>query len=468
MTNTSKKNKKAFRTRKVYRHKEPHAFTYLRERTTFWIAVLSLFAFVTGNMMGQNGWHVFWKSVLGNGLESTIAFDGFVPPLAEVPDFACWAKYGGSIHLHTFREIPKDCVKPFPAYDPTKNGNTEYDRAYLVENLGTYKNGRGEGSHPGMDLVAAIGTPVHAVANGIVTVIDNDAGGYGNYIVIKHPNVPDPDNAQKLTSLYSVYAHLQGTLPAVGDIVNKGDVIGTSGMTGFATGPHLHFQMDRDEAPWHPYWPFTGAEARSAGLNMAQAVDAGLHRERGLQYTIHPMLYIQSHTVGRPRVAMAESSSSQRAPKPKMTVQERRQVRLAKRNITETTIVAIHTPDDIKPESVFVQSAAASSEAKQIAPTNVSKILIRHDGSFSAERMREKVTIMLLNEKGDLVENPENVQKIYLRTAYGKAEFYPDTISASNFVKGKAEIEMLPIGQTTIIIEAKPMGAMSEPMVYTR
>jgi isoleucyl-tRNA synthetase len=89
------------------------------------------------------------------------------------------------------------------------------------------------------------------------------------------------------------------------------------------------------------------------------------------------------------------------------------------------------------------QAAGEEVEAKQIAPTNVSKILIRHDGSFSAERMREKVTIMLLNEKGDLVENPENVQKIYLRTAYGKAEFYPDTISASNFVKGKAEIEML-------------------------
>jgi hypothetical protein len=51
-----------------------------------------------------------------------------------------------------------------------------------------------------MDLVAAIGTPVHAVANGIVTVIDNDAGGYGNYIVIKHPNVPDPDNAHSKKS----------------------------------------------------------------------------------------------------------------------------------------------------------------------------------------------------------------------------------------------------------------------------
>ena len=91
MTHTSAtivtKRRLGFTSSSVYRRREPHAFAYLSERATFWVAVLSVFAFVTGNMIGQHGWHVFWKSVMGEGSDSMIVFTGMVPPIAQIPDY---------------------------------------------------------------------------------------------------------------------------------------------------------------------------------------------------------------------------------------------------------------------------------------------------------------------------------------------------------------------------------------------
>lgn len=91
--------------------------------------------------------------------------------------------------------------------------------------------------HNGIDISAPFGTPLMAAERGIVLSLgDQDQycrrGAYGKYIVIKHPN--------NLTTLYS---HLSGFNTAVGSIVNRGDVIGYLGSTGYSTGPHLHFTV---------------------------------------------------------------------------------------------------------------------------------------------------------------------------------------------------------------------------------
>lgn len=101
-----------------------------------------------------------------------------------------------------------------------------------------------------------------------------EADETGNkYIIIRHDNVPYEGKTQ---TLYSSYLHLSSIDIAEGTKVKKGQMIGKVGSTGISTAPHLHFQIDRDDAPFHPYWPFTMEDARNAGLSFFDAISAGL------------------------------------------------------------------------------------------------------------------------------------------------------------------------------------------------
>ncbi|MDQ6791608.1 MAG: peptidoglycan DD-metalloendopeptidase family protein [Candidatus Dormibacteraeota bacterium] len=90
---------------------------------------------------------------------------------------------------------------------------------------------RFEGFHAGIDLAAAFGAPIYAVADGVATV--NRGGyGYGNHIMIK---VSDQRT--------DLYGHLSQILVSPGQAVKAGDLIGREGSTGFSTGPHLHYEV---------------------------------------------------------------------------------------------------------------------------------------------------------------------------------------------------------------------------------
>ncbi|MFA4999461.1 MAG: peptidoglycan DD-metalloendopeptidase family protein [Parcubacteria group bacterium] len=87
------------------------------------------------------------------------------------------------------------------------------------------------GFHNGIDYGMTIGTPILAAADGKVFVIgDNGRYQYGKFIVIKHDN-----------NFFTLYAHLSRQAVSVGQSVTQGEIIGYSGNTGYATGPHLHF-----------------------------------------------------------------------------------------------------------------------------------------------------------------------------------------------------------------------------------
>lgn len=94
--------------------------------------------------------------------------------------------------------------------------------------------------HEGIDIKAEPGTPVYAAGAGKV-VFSGVYKGYGNLIVIRH----NPE-------LTTHYGHLGGALPKVGSRVSAGDVIGTLGRTGRATGPHLHFEIRVNGEPKDP------------------------------------------------------------------------------------------------------------------------------------------------------------------------------------------------------------------------
>ena len=94
--------------------------------------------------------------------------------------------------------------------------------------------------HPGIDIGASTGTPIHAAAAGQVLLAGYD-GGYGNLVVL--------DNGGGLST---AYAHQSQIAVSVGQQVTQGQVIGYVGSTGFSTGPHLHFEVRINGAPVDP------------------------------------------------------------------------------------------------------------------------------------------------------------------------------------------------------------------------
>ena len=88
-------------------------------------------------------------------------------------------------------------------------------------------------AHTGVDFAAPIGTRIKATADGVVDFAGVQ-GGYGNAVILRHQS--------KITTLY---AHLSGFAPALrkGTKVQQGDIIGSVGMTGLTTGPHVHYEF---------------------------------------------------------------------------------------------------------------------------------------------------------------------------------------------------------------------------------
>lgn len=89
--------------------------------------------------------------------------------------------------------------------------------------------------HKGIDITAPTGTKVYAAGSGKVLKITSSDDGYGNCIVIEHGY-----------GFVSRYAHLSGFKIKEGDEVKKGDLIGLVGSTGRSTGPHLHYEIEKD------------------------------------------------------------------------------------------------------------------------------------------------------------------------------------------------------------------------------
>jgi murein DD-endopeptidase MepM/ murein hydrolase activator NlpD len=88
-------------------------------------------------------------------------------------------------------------------------------------------------AHQGVDYAAPAGTRVRAVGDGVIEFAGQQ-GGYGNVVVVRHDS-----------SRSTVYAHLRGFGAGIrnGSRVAQGDTVGLVGQTGWATGPHLHYEF---------------------------------------------------------------------------------------------------------------------------------------------------------------------------------------------------------------------------------
>lgn len=153
---------------------------------------------------------------------------------------------------------------PFHAvwFDPNGDGDgTYYDlegksvrRAFLLKPLefrrisSRFSSGRFHPilkrwrSHQGVDYAADRGTPIMTTADGVVTH-RGERGGLGNAVIIRHTN-----------GFLTRYGHMSRFEPSirVGSRVRQGQVIGYVGMTGLATGPHLHYELWKNDKPVDP------------------------------------------------------------------------------------------------------------------------------------------------------------------------------------------------------------------------
>jgi LysM repeat protein len=109
---------------------------------------------------------------------------------------------------------------------------------YYQNPLPTGQKTQGIHGYNGVDLGAPKGDPIYAAAEGTVIVDHFNPngnpwfGGYGNYVVLEHPN-----------GTQTLYAHMSAVYVSMGDHLSQGQRLGAVGSTGHSTGPHLHFEV---------------------------------------------------------------------------------------------------------------------------------------------------------------------------------------------------------------------------------
>lgn len=94
--------------------------------------------------------------------------------------------------------------------------------------------------HKGLDIGVAYGSDVRSAASGKV-IFAGVKGGYGNCVIISHGN-----------GLDTLYGHLSTILVKANDVVKVNDVIAKSGNSGRSTGPHLHYEVHKNNTPVNP------------------------------------------------------------------------------------------------------------------------------------------------------------------------------------------------------------------------
>jgi len=128
--------------------------------------------------------------------------------------------------------------KDNPAHD---TDGPDYVGYYIRPIVGGVKT-QGLHGYNAVDLAAPIGTPIYASAAGTVILAKSNGawnGGYGNYVIISHPN-----------GTQTLYAHASKILVSAGQQVAQGEMIAKIGVTGETTGPHVHFEIRGAKNPF--------------------------------------------------------------------------------------------------------------------------------------------------------------------------------------------------------------------------
>lgn len=144
------------------------------------------------------------------------------------------------------RQLPVEVITPTesaPAGKTPEPAPLPSQDVFLWPVSGRINSGfgpRGSSFHDGVDIGAPEGASIHAVDRGEV-IYSDQLRGYGNIVIVRHGG-----------NLISVYAHNQVNLVREGQTVERGDIVGRVGSTGRVTGPHLHFEIRKNNTAQDP------------------------------------------------------------------------------------------------------------------------------------------------------------------------------------------------------------------------
>lgn len=133
-----------------------------------------------------------------------------IPPVRKSVAQASYQQQEGEVVAQSFSKPP---VLPHPGYLSTR--------------FSSY--------HPGIDIAAGLGMPIHPIIDGEVSIVGRDLFGLGNFVEVSHQN-----------GFKSKYAHMGKIYVRVGDKIAQENILGEVGLTGNTSGPHTHLEVTRE------------------------------------------------------------------------------------------------------------------------------------------------------------------------------------------------------------------------------
>ncbi|MBD3270857.1 peptidoglycan DD-metalloendopeptidase family protein [Candidatus Peregrinibacteria bacterium] len=388
------------------------------------------------------------------------AYDGLVMPVQKIPD---WVNIDANKWNYNYASLNSSDVVKIPKYDPAEltipfdqiDWNDKDDLkirnaqiTYSVPYMGNYKLDGHEhvGSHLAVDIKTATGTPVHAIGNGVVVKTSNISTGFGKHVVVRHDDFPSYENPKIKTTYYSSYSHLNSIDVNDGEIVLKNQIIGTVGDTGTATTPHLHFQIDKDNAPWHPYWPFTSAEAAAAGLSFFEAINTGFAKEKALSTTINPMLYVQKYADEVEVDFEDDNFSNDTSIETGELIEDEK---LENNEHVNSDLVTPTIEDDLPPtDDNEIEKKVSTEQPVRVDVENRSFLdldtfELKYPDSFTLDQP-VTIKIIALDENRKVISDYEPESEINIAIENGSAELSTTYLKPSDFNNGSATFTITP------------------------
>jgi hypothetical protein len=440
-----------------------------------WTGILALLALSVGSMQIHHS-DFMLTSILD---EPEYVFEGTVSPLEYMLDYSelesgdrdldynnLLAEGGGKMipHLlHTYNQANLS----FDLDDIDWSDESEVEKLNLQYNItvpytGNYSLdscGMGCGSHPAVDWVTPMGTPLMAASTGKVTKVSEQSSGFGYHVVVETQGAPHPTNAGEKTTIYFGYSHLSQIYVNEGDIVHVGDFLGLTGESGTATTPHLHWDLALESAPYVPYWPFTWSEANEAGLNFWSAVNEGLGMDNIHAHTADPAIYVLEYNI-----------DTYVAPEP---VEEEDVIEIDS-ELVEELLEEIQADEeeleeledeDIE-EVVEEEELVEELEETSVATMDISAIDVDMPSFIMTGDQRE-IEIILYDSTGEVLTSPQFTDKIDISFADDSiAKLNRSVLDKYDFTDGIAKLDLYGQleGDTTIIFEVANSTFTTTPL----
>lgn len=197
------------------------------------------------------------KNIVSELMMSELQYEDVSAAVSQYVDSAqSWAVFGdsvsyseqqnetqpmGGVDIKTYEAEKNTSFSPYTVTakitPPVENGRYTSGFGYRTNPI------TGEFTfHTGVDIAAPSGTPIRAAYNGTVTKVGEDSRA-GKYIFLEHDD-----------GFVTFYCHCSDIIAEKDSVIRQGEMIARIGSTGWSTGPHLHFEIRKDNIRLNPMW----------------------------------------------------------------------------------------------------------------------------------------------------------------------------------------------------------------------